>query len=99
MATLKAKTVASEFIMDEPDRLAGYKFGLTNQLPDTNGAATLLYGAFNNLCIGVWDALDLATNPWADAAYRAGNVQVRIIADLDVAVRHPEAFAYASDAA
>ena len=99
MATLKAKTVASEFLMSEPDRLAGYKFALTNQIPDADGAATLVFGAWENLVVGIWDALDLTTNPWAESAYRSGNVQVRIIADLDAAVRHPEAFAFASDAA
>ncbi len=108
MATLAAPGVASQFLMLTPDSLAGYRYATTNLVPvkpATTGAnakpaySTLVFGAWENLLIGVWDALDLTTNPYAEAAYRRGNVQVRIIADLDVAVRHPEAFAFAADIA
>lgn len=106
MRTLAAPGVASEFIMEELGLLAGYPFYATNQIPNkpaTTGAnatpatSTLVFGAWSNLIVGVWDALDLTSNPWADSVYRKGNVQVRIIADVDVAVRHPEAFAFADD--
>ena len=99
MATQAVPGVASQFIMAEPGELAGYKFALTNQIPEVSGAGTLIFGAWENLVVGVWDALDLTTNPWAEDAYRRGNVQVRIIGDMDVAVRYPEAFAFASDVA
>lgn len=106
MATQSVPGVASPFIMTDADTMAGYRFVATNQVPVTpattgSGAtpalSTLIFGAWENLVVGVWDALDLTTNPWSDSAYRKGNVQVRIIADLDVAVRHPEAFAFAAD--
>ena len=108
MATLAAPGVASQFVMTDMGTMAGYKFAATNQIPVTpattgSGAtpelSTLVFGAWENLIVGVWDALDLTTNPWADSVYRKGNVMVRIIADLDAAVRHPEAFAFASDVA
>ncbi len=106
MQTLSAPGVASQFIMDSLDSLAGSPFAATNILPvrpATTGAnaqpatSTLIFGSFSNLLIGVWDALDLTSNPWADSVYRKGSVQIRIIADVDVAVRHPEAFAFADD--
>jgi len=106
MRTLAAPGVASQFLMEELGLLAGYPFYATNQIPNkpaTTGAnatpatTTLVFGAWSNLLVAVWDALDLTSNPWADSVYRKGSVQIRIIADVDVAVRHPEAFAFADD--
>ena len=108
MGTLTAPGVASPFIMTSPDSLAGYRYAATNLIPVApavtgTGAhparSTLVFGSWDNLLIGVWDALDLTSNPYSDTAYRKGSVQVRIIADVDVAVRHVEAFAYANDVA
>jgi hypothetical protein len=36
---------------------------------------------------------EILLNPYADAVFAKGNVQVRIFHDVDVAVRHPESFA------
>lgn len=108
MGTLTSPGVASPFIMQAPDRLAGYPYAATSIIPTTpatTGAgahpvrSTLVFGSWENLMIGVWDALDLVSNPYGDSAFRRGAVQVRIIADVDVAVRHPEAFCYATDVA
>lgn len=107
MGTLQ-NTGVGGFIMAEPGNLAGYPYAATNLIPVTpattgSGAkpalSTLVFGSWENLLVGVWDALDLTSNPYSDTAYRKGSVQVRIIADVDVAVRHPEAFAFASDVA
>ena len=108
MATLSVPGTASPFIMSAPDMLAGYPYASTNLIPvvpAVTGAgvhparSTLVFGSWENLLVGVWDALDLTSNPYSDTAYRKAAVQVRIIADVDVAVRHPEAFAYADDVA
>lgn len=106
MATQTVPGVASPFIMSAPDSLAGVPFALTNIVPVTpattgTGAhparSTLVYGSWDNLLVGVWDALDLTSNPYSDSAYRKGSVQIRIIADIDTAVRRPEAFSFSSD--
>lgn len=113
MATQTVPGVASPFIMGAPDVLAGYPFAATNIVPvtpATTGAgahpalSTLVYGSWDSLLIGMFGdgagpIFDLTSNPYAEGPYRRGAVQVRIIADCDVAVRHPEAFAYASDVA
>lgn len=108
MDTLSVPDVASPFVMTDTTTMAGTPFAVTNQVPVTpattgTGAhparSTLIFGEWSNLLVGVWDALDLTSNPWGDEAYRKGNVAVRIIADLDVAVRYPEAFAVATDVA
>lgn len=108
MGTLSSPGVASPFIMTAPGQLGGYPFAASNIIPvspATTGTgahpaySTLVFGSWDSLLVGVWDALDLTSNPYSDTAYRKGSVQIRIIADLDVAVRHPEAFAFASDVA
>lgn len=107
MGTLTTPGVAGPFIMTAPDSLAGYPYAATSIIPATpattgTGAhparSTLVFGSWDNLLIGVWDALDVISNPFGEA-FRRGGVQVRVIADVDVAVRHAEAFAYASDVA
>ena len=106
MATLTVPGTASPFIMTTPDTLAGYRYAATNIVPvnpATTGTgahpnlSTLIFGSWENLLVGVWDALDLTSNPYSDTAYRKGSVQVRVSADVDVAVRHAEAFAFAND--
>lgn len=113
MSTQTVPGVASPFIMSSPDALAGYRYAATNIVPvtpATTGAgakpalSTLVFGSWDNLLIGMWGdgagpIFDLTSNPYAEGPYRRGAIQVRIIADCDVAVRHPEAFAYASDVA
>lgn len=38
-------------------------------------------------------------NPYSETAYSKGNVLVRAMATVDVAIRHPESFVVASDVA
>lgn len=106
MSSPRATALSLGFNMEEIGVLAGRKYVETNQIPAvpaTTGATptpatnTLIFGAWENLLVGVWDALDLSSNGWGEASYAKGSVLVRIIADLDVAVRHPEAFVYCND--
>ena len=68
----------------------------SNQVPNNLGAGTnehvLIYGDWTELLIGVWSALDVLVNPYESAAYKKGNVMVRSMATIDMAVRHPQAF-------
>ncbi len=97
------------FIMDDPTQLAGVRYATTNSIPvtpATTGAnaspafSTLILGNWSDLLVGIWsDGLDLSVNPYADEAYRRGNVLVRAIMTCDVNVRHPASFAVATDVA
>lgn len=62
------------------------------------GLSSLIYGNWSDLLIGVWSPLDILVNPYESAAYSKGNVSIRAMMSVDVAVRHPESFAAITDA-
>ena len=87
------------FIMDGPNDLAGYPAAPTTSLgaigsPDPGVA---IFGNWAALLIGYWSGVDILANPYESTAYSKGNVQVRGLLTADVAVRHIEAFAAATD--
>ncbi|MDZ3836823.1 MAG: phage major capsid protein [Rhodospirillales bacterium] len=89
------------WLADAPDRMAGFPL-LTSSLMPTdlgvgNDKTALVLGAWSELVLGYWSELDILVNPYETTAYSKGNVQVRAMATVDVAVRHPEAFAAAVD--
>lgn len=91
------------FIMEGPNALAGFPAAVTSALPgDPNGdpspvAATIIFGAWSQLLVGYWSGLDVLVNPYETTAYQKGRVLIRAMRDVDVAVRHPESFAFADD--
>jgi HK97 family phage major capsid protein len=93
----------SGWIMENPGQLAGYTAAITSALPgDPNAepspiAATMIFGAWSQLLVGYWSGTDLLINPYETTAYQKGRVLVRAMRDCDVAVRHPEAFAFTDD--
>lgn len=91
------------FIWQEPNTLAGYNAAVTNLVPSNgskgtgNNLSSLIFGNFSDLLIGYWSAFDLLVNPYESTAYSKGNVQVRGMLTMDIAVRHPESFAAITD--
>ena len=86
--------------MEAPNALAGYPVAISSAFPgdgSTAGTGTVIFGAWSQLLVGYWSGTDLLVNPYADSAYARGRVLVRAMRDCDVAVRHPEAFAYADN--
>lgn len=81
----------------------GMPRAFTNIVPAnlTKGTGTnlsaLIYGNWSDLLLGLWSELDLLVNPYEAAAYAKGNVQVRAMMTVDIAVRHPESFAAITD--
>ena len=61
----------------------------------THGVA--IVGDFSQVMIGIWGALDLSTNPWAEGPYKKGNVLVRAISSLDIGIRDPRGFVIVDD--
>jgi HK97 family phage major capsid protein len=61
----------------------------------THGQA--IVGDFSQVMVGIWGALDLSTNPWAEGPYKKGNVLVRAISSLDIGIRDPQAFVVVDD--
>ena len=61
-------------------------------------AGTLILGDWSQVMLGVWSEVDILVNPYSEPAYSRGGVQVRAMATVDVAVRHPEGFVVATSA-
>lgn len=90
------------YLLEEPgNRLLGYGFDVSNQLPSnlTKAAGTNLsaevFGNWAELLIGEWGTLDLFPDPYTLGDQ--GAVRLRAFKDIDVAVRHPVSFAVISD--
>jgi HK97 family phage major capsid protein/HK97 family phage prohead protease len=87
---------------DGDGRMIGFRSAVSNQVPSnlTKGTGTnlsaIIFGAWNNLLIGDWSGLDLMIDPYTLGT--SGGVRVIALHDVDVAVRHAEAFAAIVDA-
>lgn len=68
----------------------GYKAAVTNAVP-SNGGSSLIYGNWNDLYVGLWGGLDVLVDPYTGGAQ--GDVGIRLLQDMDVALRHKESFA------
>ena len=53
----------------------------------------MVAGDFSQVIQGTWSAVEVLVNPYMESAYKKGNVALRIVLTMDVAIRHPEAFA------
>lgn len=96
--TVKATGEGAGFLMDQPGNLAGYPAASTTAIPSASGPVTsVFFGAWSQLLIGYWSGTDILVNPYETTAYAKGRVMVRAMRDVDVAVRHAEAFAVADD--
>lgn len=104
MNTLKSSAdTASNFIMTEPGNLLGYRAETSEQVPGnlTKGSGTalsaLVFGVWSELYIGQWSTAEMLVNPYG-AGYNSGSIDIRIMATMDVAVRHPQSFSKVVDA-
>jgi len=68
------------------DKLLNYDVNESNMLADYE----IFFGVWSNLVIGMWSGLDLSVDRAAKAA--SGGIVLRAFQDVDVAVRHLEAF-------
>ncbi|MDZ4760069.1 MAG: phage major capsid protein [Alphaproteobacteria bacterium] len=72
----------------------------SNQVPKTLGGGTehgLIYADWSELLIGIWSELDILVNPYESTAYSKGNISIRAMASVDIAVRHKKAFVSIED--
>lgn len=90
--------VSADYLMEGPGSLAGYPLVASNIVPkdvDTDKHA-LIFGKWSDLLLGYWSELEILVNPYESTAYKKGNIQVRGLLTMDVAVRHPESFCTAT---
>lgn len=97
------KTVTEMVKNGMPGEVNGYPVARSNQVRKdlTKGTATgcseLFFGNWGDLVIGEWGVVELLPNPYSNAAYDNGGVEIRALQSIDVAVRHPESFCVISD--
>lgn len=75
----------------------GYKYAMTTQVPINltvgSGTCTEVYfGNWSELIIGQWGGLEIMASRETSDAFEKNQVWVRIIQEIDLAVRHPESF-------
>ena len=96
-STAKVASTDSVMLMEAPDTLAGYPVQVSTLLDgDTTDTSIVIFGAWSQLLVGYWSGVDILVNPYEATAYMRGRVLMRVMRDVDVAVRHGESFAYAS---
>ncbi|HKQ22883.1 MAG TPA: phage major capsid protein [Burkholderiales bacterium] len=95
-STPKVASTDSVMTMESARELAGYPLFTSNNVPPNMGSPAdsdaLIYGDWRDLIIAIWSELDLLVNPFAESAYRRGNVLVRGMMSVDLAPRHIESF-------
>ena len=77
--------------------ISGQKY-VADEVAYTTGqlaAGTAIYGDFTNIVIGMWGALDIVVDPYTLS--NKGSIRVTGLQDVDVAIRHPEAFVVTDD--
>lgn len=71
----------------------------TTQVPKNFGTggnkSPLIYGNWSELYVGYWSAVDILINPYHPDVASNGGALLHAFLDANVAVRHPQAFAYA----
>lgn len=71
-------------------QMAGFQAMSSNQM----GAATAIFGDWQEAVVGEWGVLEVEVNPYAN--FQAGIIGVRAMYSLDVGIRRPFAFSIAS---
>ncbi len=98
--TLKASGIAGYIL--ENGRIDNVPAYFSNQVPEKTGSPNtnrVLAGDWSQVMLGIWSELDILVNPYSETAYTKGNVLVRAMSTVDVAVRQPTAFVLADDLA
>ena len=85
---MKVKVVdsGSGRFVNENGVVNGYPLYVSNQIE----AGDIWYGNWSDLIIGYWSGLDLQVDPYTGGA--SGTVRVRVLQDVDVAVKHAASF-------
>lgn len=80
-------------IIDDDFKLLGTTVHGTNHAISDK----LIYGAFNNLLIAFWGAMDFVVDPYSLAA--SGKIKIVLNMFTDIGIKHPSAFVVSTDSA
>jgi hypothetical protein len=59
------------------------------------GLSALIYGVWNQLIFGYWSGVDILVDPYTGSS--SGTIRIVALMDLDIQVRHNEAFSVMND--
>lgn len=93
-AAEKVTGSGSGFLYDN-NVMAGLALAVSKNVP----VGKLILGDFSQVLLGVWSEVDILVNPYAEPAYSRGGIQVRAMATVDTALRHPQGFVVATEVA
>jgi len=101
-STAKVASTDSVMLLDAPwNSLYGYNMSVTNNVPSdlTKGTGTglsaMIFGDFSQLMLGFFSTPDVLIDPYTGGS--TGAVRIRVIQEVDVAVRHAQSFAACLD--
>jgi len=101
-STAKVSSTDSVMLLDAPwDAMYGYPLAVTNNVPSdlTKGTGTslsaLIFGDYSQLMLGFFSTPDVLVDPYTGGS--SGAVRIRVIQEVDVAVRHAQSFAVCDD--
>lgn len=83
----------------------GYPFRVTSQLPvnlvvgDKSNCTEVYFGNWEDLLIGMWGGMTILASNVAGTAFATDQTWIRIILNVDVAVRHEASFCLCNDLA
>ena len=81
-----------------------YPIFTTTQIPATlvkgssSDCAEVYFGNFEELLIGMWGPMEILATNIGGNAWAQNAIEVRLIRNVDIAVRHGQSFALCSDA-
>ena len=56
------------------------------------------FGNFEELLIGQWGAVEILATNIGGNAWAQNAIEIRLIANVDIQIRHPQSFVYCADA-
>jgi len=101
---LSGEYILAPFSDAQLEAYLGYRFGMTTQVPvnlvkgTANNCTELYFANWAELLIGQWAGFQILASDQAGTAFASNQTWIRIIADVDIGLRHAESFCLCSDA-
>jgi HK97 family phage major capsid protein len=99
--TLKIGNQFPIYLLDDDGKLYRKPLLTTQQLPNSftkgsgSGLSPLIYGIWNQLMMAYWSGIDILVDPYTGSS--SGTVRIVALIDMDIQVRHNEAFSVMVD--
>jgi len=88
---------SGQFVLPDSGQIFGAQFHSTSLLGIGEFQDRVIFGFWSQCVLAEWSSLDLVVD--GISAARSGLVKITALAHVDVAFRHPEAFAVSTDSA